>query len=1180
MHLERIEMTGFKSFADKTVIEFDTGLTAVVGPNGSGKSNLSEAIRWVLGEQSAKSLRGNRMEDVIFNGTQERKPVNLAKVTLVLNNEDRYLDYDFSEISITRSYNRNGDSQYFINKEVVRLKDIVDLLLDSGLGKNSFSIISQGKVESIFLSKPEERRTIFEEAAGVQKYQYRKVEAERKLIRSSDHLSRVKDIIHELEGQLKPLAKQREDALRYQEKHQALRQFEISLYSHQIAQYREEWDKSEVALQDLNGEIAQLEQEKNQLAQRLELDNQELDQITQTLDVNSEEHQEQVQQLERLKARQQMTEQQIRFNQTSLNDKQTAYQQQVERQHKLLDDQATLLAQATEFKAELNRLKAQLKQFEQTRSILSGDDQAQIEALRGQLIDYYQAETTARNHITQHNASITQQSERQQQLTLQLEQLTKSLKAAEEELSAHLDEQREHQENHQSLRQQFNRLLEENQLTQQKRQQTQQALFQHERQTQQLESKVTNLRSMQEDYAGYFAGVRSVMKQASRLRGIEGTVADLLTVPQAYQLAIDTALGGSLQHIVVTDDQAAKEAIQFLKQQKAGRATFLPRTNIKARMLNSKQLEQAQQQAGFVGVANQLVDYAEQNQNIIANLLGTTLIMSGLSQAQQLARRLNYSVKIVTLEGDVLMPGGSISGGQARKQQQSMLARQNELKVAEEQLKASQAGLRQLEEGWQTVQAREQQLQEQVESNREVLNQAEIQAQQFQQTAHQLQQTIKQFQNQHLILSDDLNQAQEAVDEASEQLQVAEASLKQASQQIADTNDTLAQHNLSQEDRQQQLQQLEFDYNEAKTQQAVKQTQASQLEVQVADLKEQLSEVTVFIDSYHSSQLQDATDLDDLQAVLEQTTLEIEAMTVALANSKTDLANLRERRHVLSETTRANEQKQRDIIQLSQEAYQKQAKLEAQIEKIQAFIDNQLEYLSEEYQLSYEAASSIAEPIETIAKVNQEVKNLKRTIERLGPINLAAIEDYEVLNERFKHLVEQQDDLLTAMDQLKETMDEMDSEVIKRFGETFSVINQQFQKTFRKLFGGGNASLQLTDPSDLLATGVDIIAQPPGKKKQNLALLSGGERALTAIALLFAILEVKPVPFCVLDEVEAALDDANVYRYGDYLQDFTENTQFIVITHRKGTMEHADILYGVTMERSGISKLASVKLSD
>lgn len=1180
MHLERIEMSGFKSFADKTVIEFDTGLTAVVGPNGSGKSNLSEAIRWVLGEQSAKSLRGNRMEDVIFNGTQERKPVNLAKVTLVLNNEDRYLDYDFSEISITRSYNRNGDSQYFINKEVVRLKDIVDLLLDSGLGKNSFSIISQGKVESIFLSKPEERRTIFEEAAGVQKYQYRKVEAERKLVRSSDHLSRVKDIIHELEGQLKPLAKQREDALRYQEKHEALRQLEISLYSHQISQYRDDWTKAEEALTGLNSDIERLEQEKNQLSEAVEAETQELDQITQKLDINSEDYQEKGQQLERLKARQQMTEQQIKFNQSSLNDKQSAYQEQVERQNKLASELEAFMTQQADFNEQLSVIKQQLKQFEQKRSILTGDDQAKVEELRAQLIDFYQLETTARNQMTQFNTTITQQGERHKQLTLQLDQVTSSLTVTETELAEHIEEQTEHQVNQQSLRQQFNRLLEENQLTQQKRQQTQQALFQHERQTQQIDSKVANLKQMQEDYAGYFAGVRAVMKQASRLQGVEGTIADLINVPQTYQLAIDTALGGSLQHIVVSDDQAAKQAIQYLKQQKAGRATFLPRTNIKARTLNPKQLDQAQHHAGFVGVAHQLVEFASQNNNIIANLLGTTLIMSGIEEAQQLARRLNHSVKIVTLDGDVLMPGGSISGGQARKQQNSMLARQNELKIAEEQLHASQQTLKQLEDEWQAVQIKEQQLQEQVERNREVLNQADVQAQQFQQTTHQLQQTLKQFQNQQLLLKDDLAQAQEAVTDAQTQLLLAEDSLAQASQGIIDTNETLEQHNLSQEDRQKQLQALEVDYNTCKTQQAVKETQADQLQQQLVSTREQLAEVTSFIESYQASHQAETLDLDELERVLEQTMLEIVEMTEALDTSKKELTRLRERRYVLSETTRANEQKQREIIQNAQQSYQKQAKLEAQIEKFQEFIDNQLNYLSEEYQLSYEAASSMAQPIETISKVNQEVRQLKRDIERLGPINLAAIEDFDVLNERYEHLVEQQDDLLTAMSQLKETMNEMDSEVIKRFGETFSIINQQFQKTFRKLFGGGNAALQLTDPSDLLATGVDIVAQPPGKKKQNLALLSGGERALTAIALLFAILEVKPVPFCVLDEVEAALDDANVYRYGEYLQDFTENTQFIVITHRKGTMEHADVLYGVTMERSGISKLASVKLSD
>lgn len=1180
MYLERIEMTGFKSFADKTVIEFDKGLTAVVGPNGSGKSNLSEAIRWVLGEQSAKSLRGNRMEDVIFNGTQERKPVNLARVTLVLNNEDRYLDYDFSEISITRSYNRNGDSQYFINKEIVRLKDIVDLLLDSGLGKNSFSIISQGKVESIFLSKPEERRTIFEEAAGVQKYQYRKVEAERKLVRSSDHLSRVKDIIHELNSQLKPLAKQREDALRYQEKHDALRQLEISLYSYQIAQYRDDWNKAEEALNTLNLDIERLELEKNLLSETLGNQTQELDLITQTLDTHSEDYQESVQQLERLKARQQMTQQQIGFNQTSLNDKQSAYQQQVERHKKLSSEYDALLTKQTDFNEELKAMKHKLKQFEQKRAILSGDDQAQIEELRGQLIDFYQLETTARNHITQHKTAITQQGERKQQLKLQLEQVITSLAMSKNELVEHINGQKEHQTNQQSLRQQFNRLLEENQLTQQKRQHVQQALFQHERQTQQIDSKVANLKHMQEDYTGYFAGVRAVMKQASRMRGVEGTVADLINVPQAYQLAIDTALGGSLQHIVVSDDQAAKEAIQYLKQQKSGRATFLPRTNIKARRLNSKQLEQAQQHPGFVGVANQLVEFESLNNNIIANLLGTTLIMSGIEDAQQLARRLNHTVKIVTLEGDVLMPGGSISGGQARKQQNSMLARQNELKVAEEQLQASQQDLKILEDEWAKIQSKEQLLQEQVENNREVLNQAEFQAQQLQQTTHQLQQTIKQFQNQQLILNDDLSQAQEAVSESQKQLLFAEETLKEASQGIVETNEMLEQHNLSQEDRQKQLQALEMDYNECKTQQAVKETQAIQLQQQVNTLTEQLAEATVFIESYQESQSQEETDMDELQAVLEQTLVEIEDMTRVLDEGKAHLTKLRDRRHELSELSRTNEQKQREFIQVSQDSYQKQAKLEAQIEKFQAFIDNQLEYLSEEYQLSYEAASVMAQPIETISKVNLDVKRLKREIEQIGPINLAAIEDYDVLNERYQHLVEQQDDLLTAMSQLKETMDEMDSEVITRFGETFSVINQQFQKTFRKLFGGGNAALKLTDPNDLLATGVDIVAQPPGKKKQNLALLSGGERALTAIALLFAILEVKPVPFCVLDEVEAALDDANVYRYGEYLQDFTENTQFIVITHRKGTMEHADVLYGVTMERSGISKLASVKLSE
>lgn len=1180
MHLERIEMTGFKSFADKTVIEFDKGLTAVVGPNGSGKSNLSEAIRWVLGEQSAKSLRGSRMEDVIFNGTQERKPVNLAKVTLVLNNEDRYLDYDFSEISITRSYNRNGDSQYFINKEAVRLKDIVDLLLDSGLGKNSFSIISQGKVEQIFLSKPEERRTIFEEAAGVQKYQYRKVEAERKLVRSTDHLSRVKDIIHELDGQLQPLAKQREAALIYQEKHARLKQLEISLYSYQIEQYRQQWQQAEIDLKNLNQEIQVLDAEQKTLTAAIKKETIELDQLNLQIDDRSELFQENSQQLERLKAKQQVTEQQIQYNQSSLNDKHEAFEQQVARQTQL---KAELTASESEQRVLLDKLteiKQVIKHLEQQRAILVGNDQQQVEQLREQLIDFYQKETTARNQITQYSSTIEQQTERTKHWELQVAELSQNLKKDEADFKTQQKAFLEKQHNQQDLRKQFNQMLEENQLLQQEREKLKQTLFQHERDTQKIDSKVANLKHMQEDYAGYFAGVRTVMKQAQQIGGIEGTVADLIEVPTNLQLAIDTALGGSLQHIVVTNDQAAKAAIQFLKQQHAGRATFLPKTNIKPRYLNFQHLNQAENHIGFVGVANELIKYAEENYAIVANLLGTTIIMDSISNAQQLARKVNHAVKIVTLDGDVLMPGGSITGGQAKKQQNSMLARQNELKQAESQLAQAREILANIEAAWQQNQSKEQQLHQQIEQQREILTQSDMQLQQEQAQVQQLAQTIKQEKNQQIILNDDLQQAVVSLKEAEEKLATARANLITASQAIEDTNQALAQLSLSQEDRQKQLQELDEQYNDLKTELAVKETQATQINQQVVNTKKTLNEITLFIESYEASHNLGVNDLGQLTATLEQTVSDIETLAKQLTTEKETLAQMRERRQILIESSRANDQKERDIIQAAQQSYQQQAKFEAQIEKFEAFIDNQLEYLSEEYQLSYEAATKIAEPIDTATKVNQEVKQLKREIERLGPINLAAIEGYEVLNERYEHLIEQQDDLLKAMSQLKETMDEMDSEVIKRFGETFSVINQQFQTTFRKLFAGGHASLQLTDPNDLLMTGVDIIAQPPGKKKQNLALLSGGERALTAIALLFAILEVKPVPFCILDEVEAALDDANVYRYGEYLQDFTENTQFIVITHRKGTMEHADVLYGVTMERSGISKLASVKLSD
>ncbi|WP_420894248.1 chromosome segregation protein SMC [Vaginisenegalia massiliensis] len=1180
MYLARIEMTGFKSFADKTVIEFDQGMTAVVGPNGSGKSNLSEAIRWVLGEQSAKSLRGSRMEDVIFNGTQDRKAVNLAKVTLVLNNEDRYLDYDFSEIAITRSYNRNGESHYYINNEAVRLKDIVDLLLDSGLGRNSFAMISQGKVETIFLNKPEERRSIFEEAAGVQKYQYRKVEAERKLVRSSDHLSRVKDILHELEGQLKPLKKQKEAALIYQEKHDQLRQLEISLYCYQITLYQQDWQKAQNDLDSLLKDISQVDQALEELEADLKASQAALDITVQELDDKNEKAQSLGRQIEQVKAQVQMLEQRQAFNASSQQDKQAEYERQQSRLTQLTAQENDLNQELSQRVQELNQYKIELRQLKQEQDKLVHLSADQIEQLRAQLIDQYQLKATSNNQI-QHSL---QQIETLQARLDQLEQAAKSqqgqvtaTKAEWQELKAKVDQLADQwQKDKQSLSQ----LMTQEESLRLQRENLQSQIFKQERQTQFLETKVQSMNQMQEDYEGYYAGVKAIMKQSQDFRGIVGPIADLIEVPSKYQLAIEIALGAALQHIVVESDQAAKSAIQYLKDHRLGRATFLPLPHIKARQLNPTLAHTVENQPGYIGLAVDLIDFSSELNEVMANLLATTVVCHNLDQAQAMAKQVKHQVKIVTLDGEILMPGGALTGGRNKQQGSTMLARQNQLKNLAKELKLAQEQLSQLEADWQVIKQEEASSKEQAEKHRIAFAVLEQDYRQAQQNLVLVEQKMKQNQNQTIIQEDERLTLEQRLKDQIEAQKQAEQALTQAETAIMQLTDDLNQLNLSQEERQTQAELLTQTIHDLTTKLAVKELECKQSQETLENLQTQIQQIKEYDQIYQENQATSATDLANLAQEIEQLKQQITDQEAVYEQLTQAVMTLRQQREELNQGLRQFEAQERDLNQRHQQAYQLQAKLEATIEKFDALIDNHLDYLNQEYQLSYEAAVKEALPIEQAKTASQEVKSLKREIEQLGPINLAAIEDYQVLADRFDLLKEQEDDLLTAIHELQETMTEMDQEVIKRFSTTFEQINRQFQLTFKKLFGGGQASLELTDPDDLLTSGVDIIAQPPGKRKQHLALLSGGERAFTAIALLFAILETKPVPFCVLDEVEAALDDANVYRYGQYLQNFTENTQFIVITHRKGTMEHADVLYGVTMEKSGVSKLASVRLSE
>lgn len=1173
-------MTGFKSFADKTIIEFDQGMTAVVGPNGSGKSNLSEAIRWVLGEQSAKSLRGNRMEDVIFNGTQERKAVNIAKVTLVLNNEDRYLDYDYSEISITRSYNRNGDSQYLINNEQVRLKDIVDLLLDSGLGKNSFSIISQGQVEQIFLNKPEERRTIFEEAAGVQKYQYRKNEAQRRLVKSDDNLSRVKDIIHELELQLKPLEKQREIALQYQSKKDSLKELEVSLFTYQIREYQKDWVKLEEELKQINNLLTQLESQTQLLSEEINHTKVSQEALIDEIDQTSDLFQQLTTKIEQLKAQKQIIERDINYAQTTQKDQDQSHSDYVRQRDEL---EATIhhhQDQLTAYKSKFDDLIEELEYLTREIKISQGLDDNQQNEIRNQMVEYYQLEAKSNNEIQRYQEDERRLSLRSQELSVTINQSKHKIKNAEAEVAETESELESFNEGQMNHRQALQQLIESNEGLNRSRAEIQQDLFKQERETQSLETRLTSLQQMHDSYAGYYQGVRTVMQAKHHLRGIEGTVADLIQVEERYQLAIDTALGGALQHIVVSDDYAAREAVNYLKQQRAGRATFLPRPNIRPRSVQSLSLFQAQEMAGFLAIASDIVEYHSDNENIIQNLLGSTLIVDGLKEAQAISQKLRHSTKIVTLDGDVLMPGGSVTGGRQQQRQQSMLQRQNEINQMSQLFDQAKNRLRQVELSWEDI---NQQLLENdalLKEKREQVNQADGVYQQLFQAHQSAKQSYKQLSNQLIILKDNQREITEDLQDTRENYEQAQKNLKDAREAIEELTHILEQHDLDEDIRREKLTQLETQQQAKLTEKAVLDVEIKQAKQNILNLKEQYESVVQWISNYESNRTYGASSLEELETQLkkiEEDLLISEEESISLQEK---IKNDRKHRQEYNELIREKELVYSQYQKESQTNYQKQAKLQAQIEKNQTFIDSHLKHLNEEYNLTFELAEKIAQPIESSQEIQKQVKEIRVFIDKLGPINLQAIEDYDELNERYELLVEQQEDLLTAMDHLQSTMDEMDQEVTKRFSATFKQINVKFQQTFKRLFGGGDASLELTDPKDILMTGVDITAQPPGKKKQNLALLSGGERALTAIALLFAILEVRPVPFVILDEVEAALDDANVYRYGEYIKAFREQTQFIVITHRKGTMESADRLYGVTMERSGVSKLASVKLSE
>lgn len=1181
MPLKSLTINGFKSFADKTTIEFTSGITGIVGPNGSGKSNITEAIRWVMGEQSAKSLRGTHMPDIIFAGSALRPALNRAEVTLAFDNSDQALKTDQKAVEITRRLYRDGTSEFLLNHHNCRLRDISDLFVDSGLGKEAFAIISQGRVEQVFNSKPEDRRTIIEEAAGVFKYKQQKKQAENELATTNENLNRIADIVSELAGRVEPLRKQASLAKDYQQQKAKFDGLNQQILALELADLEVQQEAKVQRQNELTAISTKIDAQTTRVSEQLKQQRDRSEQLNQTIETEQAELMAQTRQQETLNG--QITLSKERDNYHHLNsqsiEKQLADNQTaLETEQEKLATQKAALDQAT---AKQDELLTQLTQLQASQSEDEEDLAKKINDLRADYIEQLQAQTTNRNEIVfaQDNLKKLTQQQTHAQEDLSLAQgNVQDKQAAVDQTKAKATAAKATEEQHQAalveLDQQLKTLQE--QVTTK-----QQQWYQQLEQFQQLKARYQSLKEVTEDHSGFYQGVRAVLSPKNKIDGLIGAVADLLHVPTNLQFAMEQVLGSQLQQVVCEDTDSAQKAINFLKQQRLGRATFLPLTTIRPYHVDMRVLQTAQQAEGFVGIASDLIKFDAKLKNVVDHLLGNVLVVDHLPQATRLAQSIHYQTRIVTLDGDILTPGGAMTGGKTKQQRSSLLNRQQELADLQRQLKQQQTTLNELQTEIKTTKFQSEKL-----SGQQTTQAAE------------LAQLVKENAN----LTQDFNQQQQELTQLQRQIKVAELTAdrlktEQAEMQAQLTAKTDQQAGLAAkiatikaeiDKTQERLQNftaqkeiLAGQVNELKTKLAVAQnsltSQTTQYREQQQSLRKLKAEQTKLQQSLTALNTDQQKQHIDVETVKQQ----LAVLTDSIAQLQEKLTDLKaERQKTVTAIAELEPQMQRQYDLQKQTAKEQEAVAVA-LNSLKSEMNSRLTTLREDYQLSFEAAyQNLPEDHRRLDELHSDLKLVRMALRDIGHVNLDAIPEFEEVNERYQFLAKQQDDLVTARQELLKTMTDMDQEVAQRFADTFKAVNEAFTEIFPKMFGGGQAKLELTDPDNMLTTGIEINAQPPGKKLQNLSLLSGGERALTAITLLFAILKVKPAPFSILDEVEASLDDANVDRYANYLRNYEAHTQFIVITHRKGTMMQVDRLYGVTMQESGVSKIISVSLTD
>ena len=1173
MYLKEIEIQGFKSFADKTKVVFDQGVTAVVGPNGSGKSNITESLRWALGESSVKSLRGGKMPDVIFAGTESRKPLNYASVVVTLDNEDGFIKDAGQVIKVERHIYRSGDSEYRIDGKKVRLRDVHDLFLDTGLGRDSFSIISQGKVEEIFNSKPEERRAIFEEAAGVLKYKTRRKETESKLQQTQDNLDRLEDIIYELDNQIKPLEKQAENARKFLDLNGQRKAIYLDVL---VAQIKENKAELELTVEELT-QVQELLTSYYQKRQELEEENQSLKKKRQDLQAQMAKDQGSlmdltnlISDLERKLALSKLESEQVALNQqeaqarvTALEDKRkTLSKEKAEKEANL----AQLEEELAENNKELNRLEAEMLAF-------SDDPDQMIELLRERFVALLQEEADVSNQLTRIENELENSRQLSQKQADQLEKLKEQLATAKEKASQQKTELEIAKEQVQKLLADYQASSKEQEEQKVSYQAQQSQLFDRLDSLKNKQARAQSLENILRNHSNFYAGVKSVLQEKDRLGGIIGAVSEHLTFDVHYQTALEIALGASSQHIIVEDENAATKAIDFLKRNRAGRATFLPLTTIKARTISSQNQDAIAASPGFLGMADELVSFDKRLEAIFKNLLATTAIFDTVEHARTAARQVRYQVRVVTLDGTELRTGGSYAGG-ANRQNNSIFIKP-ELEQLQKEIAEEEANLRSEEASLKTLQDEMAVLTERLEAIKSQGEQARIQEQGLYLAYQQTNQQVEELETLWKLQEEELNRLSEGDWQADkEKCQERLATIASEKQNLeAEIEEIKSNKNAIQEryqNLQEQISQARLLKSELQGQKRYEVTDIERLGKELDNLDIEQEEIQRLLQEKVDNL--EKVDTDLLSQQVEEAKTQKTNLQQGLIRKQFELDDIEgQLDDIASHLDQARQQ--------NEEWIRKQTRAEAKKEKVSERLRYLQAQLTDQYQISYTEALEKAHELEDLNLAEQEVKDLEKAIRSLGPVNLDAIDQYEEVHNRLDFLNSQRDDILSAKNLLLETITEMNDEVKERFKSTFEAIRESFKVTFRQMFGGGQADLILTE-GDLLTAGVEISVQPPGKKIQSLNLMSGGEKALSALALLFSIIRVKTIPFVILDEVEAALDEANVKRFGDYLNRFDKDSQFIVVTHRKGTMAAADSIYGVTMQESGVSKIVSVKLKD